>query len=94
MRVDVYDRDRNKETGEALGWGYYNLDLLAEGQVTDQWVQLRNVVAGELRLRLLVLSGTEDSIAVRSSCIDDSVAVCSGCNDCFSRQPRGALLLH
>lgn len=67
MRLDVLDRDKNTITGdEACGWAYINLDLIAEGQVTEQWVQLRGVPSGELRVRLLALSGTDDSNAVRS----------------------------
>lgn len=66
MRLDVLDRDKNSLTGdEACGWAYINLDLIAEGQVTEQWVQLRGVPSGELRVRLLALSGTDDSNAVR-----------------------------
>lgn len=67
MRLDVLDRDKNAITGdEACGWAYINLDLIAEGQVTEQWVQLRGVPSGELRVRLLALSGTDDSNAVPS----------------------------
>lgn len=65
VRLDVFDRDRSKDAGEPLGWAYYNLDLVAEGQVSEQWVQLRNVFAGELRIRVLVLSGTDDNAEVR-----------------------------
>lgn len=66
MRLDVLDRDKNAMTGDdACGWAYVNLDLVAEGQVTEQWVQLRGVPSGELRMRLLALSGTDDSNAVR-----------------------------
>ena len=62
----MLDRDKNSLTGdEACGWAYINLDLIAEGQVTEQWVQLRGVPSGELRVRLLALSGTDDSNAVR-----------------------------
>jgi hypothetical protein len=65
----VYDRDRGKAEGDALGYGYFNLDLVAEGQVLEQWVQLRNSLTGEIRVRLLVLSGTDDSFQVRSSTV-------------------------
>jgi hypothetical protein len=66
MRLDVLDRDKNSLTGdEACGWAYVNLDLIAEGQASEQWVQLRGVPSGELRLRILVLSGTDDSTAAR-----------------------------
>ena len=65
IRLDIFDRDRGKEQGDSLGWGNFNLDLVAEGQVHEQWVQLRNVFAGELRLRVLVLSGTDDDDSVR-----------------------------
>lgn len=62
MRLDVLDRDKNSIRGdEACGWAYANLDLVAEGQVTEQWLQLRGVPSGEVRIRLLVLSGTDDS---------------------------------
>lgn len=62
MRLDVLDRDKNSIKGdEACGWAYANLDLVAEGQVTEQWLQLRGVPSGEIRIRLLVLSGTDDS---------------------------------
>ena len=67
IRFDIFDRDRGKEQGDSLGWGHYNLDLVAEGQVTEQWIQLRNVFAGELRLRVLVLSGTDNDDHVRCS---------------------------
>jgi hypothetical protein len=64
---DVLDRDKKTITGdEACGWAYINLDLIAEGQVTEQWAQLRGVPSGELRVRLLALSGTDDSVAVRA----------------------------
>jgi hypothetical protein len=65
IRLDIFDLDRGKEQGDSLGWANFNLDLVAEGQVTEQWIQLRNVFAGELRLRVLVLSGTDDNEAVR-----------------------------
>jgi hypothetical protein len=78
VRFDVFDRDRGKEVGEPLGWAHYNLDLVAEGQVSEQWVQLRNVFAGELRIRVLVLSGTDDNVEVclpsHMSCLFLSVA--------------------
>lgn len=65
MRLDVLDRDKTSLTGDdSCGWAYINLDLVAEGQVTEQWVQLRGVPSGELRVRLLALSGTDDSNAV------------------------------
>jgi hypothetical protein len=65
MRLDVLDRDRSSISGDdACGWAYANLDLVAEGQVTEQWVQLRGVPSGELRIRFLVLSGTDDSLEV------------------------------
>lgn len=66
LRLDVYDRDRNKAEGDSLGFAYVNLDLIAEGQVTEQWVQLRGSFTGELRIRMLVLSGTDDSVQVRA----------------------------
>lgn len=66
MRIDVLDRDKNSIRGdEACGWAYANLDLVAEGQITEQWLQLRGVPSGEIRIRLLVLSGTDDSNEVR-----------------------------
>lgn len=66
MRLDVLDRDKNSIRGdEACGWAYANLDLVAEGQITEQWLQLRGVPSGEIRIRLLVLSGTDDSNEVR-----------------------------
>ena len=66
MRLDVLDRDKNSIKGdEACGWAYANLDLVAEGQVTEQWLQLRGVPSGEIRIRLLVLSGTDDSNEVQ-----------------------------
>lgn len=64
LRLDVYDRDRNKADGDTLGFAYVNLDLIAEGQVTEQWVQMRGSFTGELRIRMLVLSGTDDSVEV------------------------------
>ena len=67
IRLDLFDRDRGKEQGDTLGWGHFNLDLVAEGQVAEQWVQLRNVFAGELRVRVLVLSGTDDDDQARQS---------------------------
>jgi hypothetical protein len=64
VRFDVYDRDRGKAEGDGLGYGYVNLDMVAEGQVLEQWVQLRNSITGEVRVRLLVLSGTDESLEV------------------------------
>jgi hypothetical protein len=64
LRIDVFDRDRANAEGEALGFGFVNLDLVAEGQVTEQWVQLRNSLTGDVRVRVLILSGTDDSLEV------------------------------
>jgi hypothetical protein len=66
VRLDAFDRDRGKEAGELLGWASYNLNLVAEGQLSEQWVQMRNVFAGELRIWVLVLSGTDGNVKVCS----------------------------
>lgn len=59
LRLEVFDKDVIT-SDDSCGFATINLDLLAQGQVQEQWCQLRGETRGELRVRLLVLPGDVD----------------------------------